>query len=172
MGCWLILGATCAGAEELARDIVAAIRTAEPEASILGGIGAGQRLVLSSPDGVFRLEHLLEGWKSSSWPSSRSRAILAALEAVERVVLIAPATEADWFDLGAVFGLRRARTVRLALLARSSPVGEWRQLPGPVEHAELITDDVARVVSWISGRLFQDLLQKPAEPEPAPQAEH
>lgn len=104
------------------------------------------------------------------FPPGAYRSQLARLALMDRVVLILPAWATDWWALGVLFGLREARTLRLAvlitpeaeLLGRAT-LGSIECLPGIIDRAELVTEEPARIASWLAGSLYQDLMKAPVE---------
>lgn len=86
------------------------------------------------------------------------RMALARSALIETVVVVLPATAAEWFAVGFLFALRRYGSVRLALIVPPGELAAPLELPLVAADAGLVTDSADQVSAWIQGRLFQGLL--------------
>jgi hypothetical protein len=84
----------------------------------------------------------------------RSQALLVA---IDRVVIVMPASPADWYALGLVTGIHQGR-LKLGVMMLPEGAGPMLELPVVLRCSTLVTDDIERVIDWCNGVLFTNLL--------------
>ncbi len=93
---------------------------------------------------------------------------------VDRLVVVLPATPSDWFAVGMIAAAVPNHHPPVALVVPTDVYPELlaANFPLIVDRATLVTETPARVVEWVDGTLFQNLLPPdPVPPRRAPGSE-
>jgi hypothetical protein len=115
--------------------------------------------LLPAPSG--RVADALSSVSASTSAGARALDLLPeTLRKFRRLVLVLPLDPGEWYQLGVLHGSTPGTRPRLAILLGEDalPAGRGLALPTLILEAEVTTDDPDRVVAWLAGRLFSNLL--------------